>query len=291
MKSRTDHSKSKLPGQTEQAKELLTELNDYLPQLISLSLHSSAAVMHPSMRHLDPLHELRKFLISRCIRDPDLGIRVCWLLEAEVGRAWKTLFEHRQQTGRRLIVVLPAEKAVVIAKIGIEKKHAFDLLQDVESATAFGFYDEQINLEESWDHSMAYSPGNLYVNSTTTGQDAAVDDSMSTRRDWFNFPRLPASLSTRRCRHFGDTMHFIDRMTKISLNLRAIPHIHRSSTLILSLEDLNRRLRRRMVSRGMITIDEEDNRGPSDWPTQDELTVDMIQYSIHFPLEPKVLKL
>jgi hypothetical protein len=178
-----------------------------------------------------------------------------------------------------LIVVLPAEKAAVIAKIGVEKRHAFDFLQDVESATAFGSYDddEDTSIGEFWSQPMIDPHTHHMAGQGTTGDGIR------------NVPRLPASLSVRRCRHFGDTMHFIDRMTRISLNLRTIPHLHRRSALLRSLADLNRRLRRRMVSNGMITLDEEDQREPHDWPTLEDLTVDMMKYSIHFPLDPKVM--
>lgn len=275
---RQDRSENELMmKKIEHARSLLQEVNDYLPQLISISLHSSPALRHPSLPHLDPLKALRKLIINRCVQDPHLGIKVCWLLEAEIGRAWKILFEHRQQTGRRLIVVLPAEKAAVIAKIGVEKRHAFDFLQDVESATAFGFYEEEeANMGERWSQPMI-DPHTHQWPGLLSGEHIA------------HYPRLPASLSVRRCRHFGDTMHFIDRMTKISLNLKTIPYLQRGSALLRSLADLNRRLRRRMVSRGMITLDEEDNREPHDWPTLNDLTVDMIKYSIHFPLDPKVI--
>jgi hypothetical protein len=123
------------------------------------------------------------------------------LLEAEVGRAWKTLFEHRQQTGRRLIVVLPAEKAAVLAKIGNEKRGAFDLLQDAEQATAYGY---------TFDHDRLVPSSEADEN-----EDGGVA------------PRLPSSLSLRRCSHFGDTMHFVDRLTKVSLDLRVVPPAQR----------------------------------------------------------------
>ena len=123
-----------------------------------------------------------------------------------MGRAWKKLFEHRQQTGRRLIVVLPAEKAAVLAKIGTEKREAFDLLQDADQATAYGYtitMDEQLFYH-------GYQP---YTNYHPPQQDTRT--------------RLPSSISLRRCSHFGDTMHFIDRLTRISMDLRHIPTIHR----------------------------------------------------------------
>jgi len=265
------------------AKALLQEITEYLPQLISISLHSSPSLKHPSLRHLDPLKILRILLINRCIKDPHLGIKVCWLLEAELGRAWKTLFEHRQQTGRRLVVILPADKAAVLAKIGVEKRLTFDFLQDVETATAFGFYDDvESRMGDAW----SQPTSDPYTHHTEMQGNTGERQGYS---EIPRFPRLPESLSVRRCRHFGDTMYFVDRMTKISLTLKTVPHSHRSSVLSSNLEDLNRRLRRRMISRGFITLDEEDHREPHDWPTIDDITVDMAQYSIHFPLEPKVL--
>lgn len=53
------------------------------------------------------------------------------------------------------------------------------------------------------------------------------------------------------------------------------------------LEEMNRRIRRRMVTRGDVSLDVEDNRGPYDWPQLSELSADVLQYSVHLPLEPK----
>ena len=52
--------------------------------------------------------------------------------------------------------------------------------------------------------------------------------------------------------------------------------------------EMNRRLRRRMVTRGDVSLDVEDNRGPNDWPLLSDMTADVIKYSVHFPLIPKV---
>jgi phosphatidylinositol 4-kinase len=41
-----------------------------------------------------------------------------------------------------------------------------------------------------------------------------------------------------------------------------------------------------MVTRGDVSLDVEDNRGPEDWPHTSDITVDMLKYSVHFPLEP-----
>jgi len=173
---------------SENQKGSTKQIRECLPQIVSAVLKSPPP-FDPNL--VDPVLKLRALVISRCQQDPSWGIELCWLLEAEVGRAWKSLFEHRQQTGRRLIVVLPADKAVVLAKIGTEKREAFDLLQDVERVTAYGFSSDNF-----W-----------HGDGSTTN--------------------LPSSISLLRCSHFGDTMHFIDRLTKISLDLRGVPAIAR----------------------------------------------------------------
>ncbi len=185
------------------ARRLLQDCRDFLPQLASAALKSPGAY---DSYVSDPLLRLRRLLLRRCLRDPSWGIELCWQLEAEVGKAWKTLFEHRQQTGRRLIVVLPAEKAIVLAKIGSEKREAFDLLQEAEQATAYGYtsFDDDYSL------------------SSTTDEHSSV--------------RLPSSIGLRRCSHFGDTMHFIDRLTKVSSDLRRVPAAEREVSEINSLE-------------------------------------------------------
>lgn len=183
----------------EHAYESLANFRDYLPQLVSAVLMSPGA-LQPNL--LDPVQKFRRLLLTRCLQDANWGIELCWLLEAEVGRAWKTLFEHRQQTGRRLIIVLPAEKAAVLAKIGTAKRAAFELLQDAEQATAYGY---------------TFPPQNL-DGSKLPLVDPDLEPSPA---------RLPSSLSLRRCSHFGDTMHFIDRLTQISLDLRLVPTIQR----------------------------------------------------------------
>jgi hypothetical protein len=169
----------------------LATFRDYLPQLMSAVLMSPKA-LQPAL--LNPVLKLRNVLLTRCLQDANWGIELCWLLEAEVGRAWKTLFEHRQQTGRRLIVVLPAEKAAVLAQIGTAKRAAFELLQEAEQATAYGY------TFQSYD-----------------GVSSTIDPDLEPCPS-----RLPSSLSLRRCSHYGDTMHFIDRLTQISLNLRLL---------------------------------------------------------------------
>lgn len=170
----------------------LATFRDYLPQLMSAVLMSPGA-LQPAV--LDPVKKFRRVLLTRCLQDANWGIELCWLLEAEVGRAWKTLFEHRQQTGRRLIIVLPAEKAAVLAQIGTAKRAAFELLQDAEQATAYG-----------------------YTFPSHDGVSSVVDPDLEPVPS-----RLPSSLSLRRCSHYGDTMNFIDRLTRISLDLRMIP--------------------------------------------------------------------
>lgn len=179
----------------ENNRRAMKQVRDYLPQLVSAVLRSPPP-FDPNL--VDPVHRLRELMISRCQADPNWGIELCWLLEAEVGRTWKSLFEHRQQTGKRLIIVLPAEKAAVLAQIGPKKREAFDLLQDAERVTAYGYPSDH----EVWRNVQINSP-----HGTTS--------------------RLPSSISLLRCSHFGDTMHFIDRLTQISLDLRMVPAIHR----------------------------------------------------------------
>jgi hypothetical protein len=193
-------------AEVEDAQKTVRLVRDYLPQLVSVVLKSPPA-FEPNL--LDPIEKIRKVIINRCVEDANWGVDMCWLLEAEVGRAWKTLFEHRQQTGRRLIVVLPAEKAAVLAKIGSEKREAFDLLQDVEQATAYGY---TITMDEELFY-QGYQPYTNYHPHRKGPDDAQV--------------RLPSSISLRRCSHYGDTMHFIDRLTKLSMDLRRVPTIHR----------------------------------------------------------------
>lgn len=234
----------------------LATFRDYLPQLMSAVLMSPRA-LQPAL--LNPVQKLRNVLLTRCLQDANWGIELCWLLEAEVGRAWKTLFEHRQQTGRRLIVVLPAEKAAVLAKIGTAKRAAFELLQEAEQATAYGY------TFQSYD-----------------GVSSTIDPDLEPCPS-----RLPSSLSLRRCSQYGDTMHFIDRLTQISLNLRMLPPAERHEHLMNELNEMNRRLRRRMVTRGDVSLDVEDNRSFNDWPHISDVSVDMLKYSVHLPLEPK----
>jgi hypothetical protein len=195
------------PEELEDAQRTIRTVREYLPQLVSILLRSPAA-FEPNL--LNPIDKLRRLVIKRCVEDANWGVDVCWLLEAEVGRAWKTLFEHRQQTGRRLIVVLPAEKAAVLAKIGTEKREAFDLLQDTEQATAYGYtqpIDDDMFYHSQQTHHQGGNP-----------QEGEFPHEPS---------RLPSSLSLRRCSHFGDTMHFIDILTGISMDMRNVPIVHR----------------------------------------------------------------
>jgi phosphatidylinositol 4-kinase len=249
----------RLPPQAQVQRAIccMRDIRDYLPQIVAAVLKSPPAFT-PGLA--DPVQKLRMLILHLCQVDPSWGVELCWLLEAEVGRAWKTLFEHRQQTGRRLIVVLPAEKAAVLAKIGTERREAFDLLQDAEQATAYG-----------------YNP---------MGPDKENPDG-DTPDEVIGHPQLPSSLSLRRCSHFGDAMHFIDRLTKISLDLRKLPLSQREMFLQQSLLDLNRRLRRRMVTRADISLDVEDHRGPHEWPQLEDLSADMLHYSVYFPLVPQ----
>ena len=83
-------------------------------------------------------------------------------------------------------------------------------------------------------------------------------------------------------------MHFIDQLTQISLNLRLVPLPQRMQYLKESLEELNRRLRRRMITEGNVSLDVEDNLGPYDWPSLREISFESLKYSVHLPLEPTV---
>jgi hypothetical protein len=56
------------------------------------------------------------------------------------------------------------------------------------------------------------------------------------------------------------------------------------------LYELNRRIRRRMVTKGDVNLDVEDNRSPYDWPQMTDLTIEDIQYSVHLPLVPQAGK-
>ena len=276
---------NKLDPKLKQALELQRETRDYLPQFVSAILHSPPPLT--TSQNLNPISTLRKLLMDRCVRDPNLGIELCWLLEAEVGRTWKTLFEHRQQTGRRLILVLPADKAVVLAQIGSEKKSAFDLLQDVESATAFGYYgdddDEEFDHRQHHDHNHNdYNHHEYYQHDPHHHIESLSIDKI------YATPRLPESLSLKRCAHFGDTMNFIDQLTEISLKLRHVSLHHRKQMLHESLEELNRRLRRRMITEGSVSLDVEDNLGPYDWPSIGDISLESLKYSVHLPLEPTV---
>ena len=234
------------------AHTVLTEAREYLPQLVSVLLHSTSALT-PST---DPINEFRNMIVRSCKEDPSLGIELCWLLEAEVGRAWKTLFEHKDRTGRRLIVVLPHDKARVMAKIGTEKRYAFDLLQDCEMATAFGF-------------------------------DPTYDRDDSDRAYTKPASRLPSSISELRCNYFGDAMHFVDRLTQVSLDLRMVPMLQRKAYMQDSLREINRRVHRRMFTKGKRSLDEDDGLGPNGFPQLSDINLDMTHFSVHLPLLPK----
>jgi len=241
-----------------QAQALILEAREYLPQLIAALLHSTSALTPVA----DPKREFRGMLLRRCLDDPNMGIELCWLLEAEVGRAWKTLFEHKDRTGRRLILVLPNDKARAVAKIGSEKRYAFDLLQDAEMATAFGY----VPTANEYYHQQGV--GNRFEPRTT---------------------QLPASVSELRCNYFGDCMHFVDRLTQISLDLRMVPVLQRKAHMEDRLRDINRRIRRRMLTNGLTSLDVDDGLGPDDFPQISDIKMDMLRHSVHFPLEPKIV--
>lgn len=42
-----------------------------------------------------------------------------------------------------------------------------------------------------------------------------------------------------------------------------------------------------MITKGEVSLDVEDNRGPHDWPHLTDLAVEDIQYSVHLPLVPQ----
>ena len=278
------------PQQVQQAYKTMRDARDYLPQLVSAVLKSPPA-LDPNLSN--PVQRLRQVMLRQCLQDPSWGIELCWLLEAEVGRAWKTLFEHRQQTGRRLIVVLPAEKAAVLAKIGTEKRETFDLLQDAEQATAYGSTSVG---EEEEDHQQQQQQ-EVLTSMIQQQREAMASSSghpqhQQTQYHHHHYPhhkpsRLPSSLSLRRCSHFGDTMHFIDRLTKVSMDLRSVPVGQRESYLQENLYEMNRRIRRRMVTKGDVSLDVEDNRSPRDWPQLTDLTMEHLKYSVHLPLVPQ----
>ena len=272
------------------AQRLLSETRSFLPQLVSTVLHSPPALLPHNTA--DPISSLRSLLIHRCQIDPSLGIELCWLLEAEVGRKWKALFEHKQQTGKRLILIVQADIAQAIATIGAEKASAFNLLQDAEMATAFG-------VERRYEG----SDGGGMVNGVMPGFGITTNPFGGTS------PRLPKALSDLRCRHFGDSMHFVDRLSQISLDLRNVPPVHRRAHLQDRLRDLNARLCRRMMTKGRISIDVESEidlngyhtpqhhyhhhhysqNSMHQW-TEDNIREDMIQHSVHFVMEPQSVR-
>ena len=42
-----------------------------------------------------------------------------------------------------------------------------------------------------------------------------------------------------------------------------------------------------MITRGDVSLDVEDHRGPDDWPMTSDITSDMLHYSVHLPVDPK----
>jgi hypothetical protein len=53
------------------------------------------------------------------------------------------------------------------------------------------------------------------------------------------------------------------------------------------LQELNRRIRRRMITRGDVSLDVEDHRGPYDWPLINDMSLNVIEHSFHLPLVPQ----
>ena len=317
------------------AHKLLKETREMLPQLVSTVLHSPPALL-PETSIIDPISSLRSLLIHRCQTNPSLGIELCWLLEAEVGRKWKALFEHRQQTGKRLILIVQSDIAAAIATIGAEKASAFNLLQDAEMATAFGV---ERTMETHYHQMHNNDNGYYYGNQNQYNGNMLYGDNSYHHQQQYQYhhqnaggfynhhhhhpsisqqqPRTassraaaapPQSISDLRCRHYGDSMHFIDRLTQISLDLRHVPPSHRQSVLQSRLHELNMRLCRRMISRGQISIDVDENEfglydnqqyqhyqhhhvppqhtQSSSWK-EENVREDMIQHSVHFPMEPQ----
>jgi len=209
------------------AHKLLNEAREFLPQLLSMVLHSPPSLLPETSITPDPISLLRSLLIHRCQTTPSLGIKLCWLLEAEVGRKWKALFEHLQQTGKRLILIVQADIAAAIATIGAEKATAFNLLQDVEMATAFG-------MERSVDNHELYHQAIASTSAATAA--TGVADSVSSSS---SSCRPPQAISDLCCRHFGDSMHFVHRLTQISSDLRHLPPVHHQSHLQLRLAEWN----------------------------------------------------
>jgi hypothetical protein len=302
------------------ARRLLDDAREYLPQLVSTVLHSPPSPLSHQYHHHhqyhdqrgvvfryydqrgpphqpDPISSLRSLLIERCRSDPSLGIELCWLLEAEVGRKWKALFEHRQRTGRRLILIVQADIAAAIATIGAERASAFNLLQDAETATAFG-------VDRRYED-VTGSDGNFRDDMHTTTTTTSSYYSSHSRGGGGGGP--PKAISDLRCRHFGDSMHLIDRLTQISLDLRLVPHIHRQYHLTTRLYELNRRLCRRMFTRGRISLDVDEDMSQQQQPhnnyhhpygghhaysvpprwSEEDVREDMIRHSVHLPFEPR----
>lgn len=279
------------------AYRLLAETRQFLPQLVSTVLHSPPPLLPgaPPSHHRrpdghrdrDPIAALRALLLRRCRTTPSLGLELCWLLEAEVGREWKALFEHRQRTGRRLVLVVREDIAAAIASVGAEKASAFNLLQDAEVATAFG--TARRHEDPGAGAGPGFGPGSV---------PAAVDWEAAAAPSSSGPP--PRAISDLRCRHYGDAMHFVDRLTQVSLDLRRVPQgVHRQTALGARLTELNRRLCRRMVTRGRISIDAEDaalggggpgappyQQPPPPW-SEENVREDMISHSVHFPFEPQ----
>lgn len=248
--------------ETEPSDTSLRHLRDYLPQLASAALQSPPPLLPTSP---PCVHQLRQVLLRHCRNDPSWGMSLCWLLETKVGRAWKDLFEKQQQGGRLILLLLPAEKAAVVKQLGVSRREAFDFLQEAEQATAYG---------------------NL------------VEPSVGGQQQYSCQFLEPSSLKQMRCRHFGDAMFFIDSLTEISSHLRWVPVPHRTTVLHDRLQEVNRRLRRRMLSKGDISLDVEDQQNPCGWPQLQDLLLQYptrssvnlnaaAEYSIHLPLVPQ----
>lgn len=318
-------SPSQVQSSITSAHQLVADARSIMPQLVSTVLHSPPSLLPNQVNYGeqgDPISKLRSLLLQQCQLDPSLGIELCWLLEAEVGRKWKALFEHRQQSGKRLILVVPADIAAAITEVGAEKASAFNLLQDAEMCTAFGreredpstmyheYHHEQHQYLDHQGHAAGHQPHH------GTGQHAFGHSQPQSQGDRHD-------VSDLRCRHFGDSMHFVDRLSQISLDLRGVPSPHRQAVLEQRLHELNQRLLRRMVSRGSVSLDVDDSWGypqqqhqhqygghnqyqsfeqhqyqpydqiehqqlqPPRLLDDSDVEEDMVNYSVHFPMEPQ----
>ena len=43
-----------------------------------------------------------------------------------------------------------------------------------------------------------------------------------------------------------------------------------------------------MITKGDVSLDVEDGRGPDEWPNHADISTGFLQYTVHLPLDPKV---